>query len=195
MLTVALLIISAGPSLAQGSESLAANRALEFANLFGSLSEEKSWKDLYLPEYWHPLGNESGLSGRPPSFMPSVATMPGDYLYTSVSIGRVMQGFTPWLLDGKEKIVLVELLFVAVAQVEDRVTIFESPKHLSQFYAMAIDHADGRWKYLDSFPNTEDFYQIPYFLKAWEKIKGKGSIKNIAEVRDRLLALVSQKSP
>lgn len=180
--------------MAQDSESLAARRALEFANSFGSQREEKSWEELYLPEYWHPLGNESGLSGRPPSFMPEVAVLPGDYLYTTARIGRVTQGFTPWLLGGKSKIVLVELLFIAVAQVEDRVTIFETPRQFSQFYAMAIDPADGRWKFLDAFPNTEDFYQIPYFLKAWEKIKGRGSVKNIAEVRDRLLALANQKT-
>jgi len=181
--------------MAQDSKSLAAKRALEFADLFGSQREEKSWEEIYLPEYWHPLGNESGLSGRPPSFMPKVAIEPGDYLYTKVSIGRITHGFTPWLLDGKQEIVLVELLFIAVARVEDRISIFEAPRQLSQFHAMAIDAADGRWKFVDAFPNTENFYQIPYFLKAWEKIKGRGSIKNIAEVRDRLLALANQKAP
>lgn len=174
---------------------VAAERALEFAELFGSKSSEPDWKERYLVDYWHPQANESGLPGRQPSFMPRLGTDPGDYLYTSVRVGSVRLGRTPWMLGGSQDVVMVELLFLAVAAVRDEVQLYPQPRELSQYFAMAVDSVDGKWKYVDSFPNTADFYQIPYFLKAWERIKGKGSVKNITEVRDQLLALAGQKKP
>ena len=79
-----------------------------------------------------------------------------------------------------------------VAPVEDRVSILQKQQVRSAFYAMCLDKKDHKWKFVQMYPYMAYFYEIPYFLKSWEKILGEGSVKNIPEVRQRLLDFVKK---
>jgi len=173
---------------------LATERALEFARLFGSSGYDRNWRTAVLPEYWHPEGNDSGLPPRPPEFLPTFPIESGLLLYTGLVSAREYTGKSRWLLSGRQEIRCVELIYTAVAEVDDVVTIFPRPRQVTKFYAMAIDPADAKWKFLESYPYGLTLFEVPYFLKAWERIKGKGSVKNIEEVRARLLALAGPAS-
>ena len=192
--TVILLlgfIVSLVDALAS-PESEATKRAKEFADLFASQREEPAWMDSIIPEYWHPLGNDSGMPSRNPDFLPKIDTPRGNFLFTKSEVGRVLSGKSPWILGGKETVWCVEILFTTVARIENQIEILKSPQIISQFFVMALDKKDNKWKNLDSYPDRTNFYEIPYFLKSWEKILGKGSVKNIPEVRQRLLDFVKK---
>lgn len=169
-----------------------AERALVLAGLFGSSGYDRGWDEHVIPEYWHPEGNESGLPGRYPDFLPRYNRDPGIFLYSRLELGRVFSGTSPWILGGNQELRGVELLFTAVALVGDEVRLIEPPTVKRKFYVMAVDQRDGKWKFVDSFPYGSGFFEIPYFLKAWEKIRGRNSVKNIPEVREKLLALVRE---
>lgn len=172
-----------------------AQRALDYARGWANHREEPIWGSHYVPEYVHPDANDSGLPGRYPSFAPSIEHTAGLFLIQDASVARITSGFSPWVLGGGQGAYAVEVTFKVVGVVSDRVSLYSQPVLRSQVVILAQDSSDSKWKVVDRFPYGAYFYQIPYFLKSWEKIKGRGSVKNIAEVRDRLLALANQKSP
>lgn len=182
--TITLAGLEASP------ETEAARRAGELARLFATQSSEPQWLEKIIPEYWHPLGNDSGLPARYPDFIPDIDTTQGTFLFSQFVIGQVVSGTSPWILEGRETVYCVELIYSIVASVDTVVTIYDRPKKRSEYYVMAMDKRDAKWKFIQAYPYRAGFYEISYFLKSWEKILGKGSVKNIPEVKQVLLDLV-----
>jgi len=181
-------------SVVASPETDVSQRALDFSHAWATQREDPVWGSQIIPEYVHPQSSDSGLPSRYPRFLPKLSTAGGVYLFTKAQIGRVIGGTDPWILGGKETVYAVEILFTTVAQAKEHIIFFSKPENRSQFILMALDPQDNKWKHLNSYPYMAYFYEIPYFLKSWEKILGKGSVKNIPEVKQRLLDMV-QKEP
>ena len=113
-------------------------------------------------------------------------------MITKLEAGRVLVGVSPWVLEGKQSVYCVALIFTVVAQVESKIILYKTPVIRSQYYCMALDKVDKKWKFIESYPYHASFYQIPYFLQASERIMGQGVVKNLPEVRQKLLDLAKK---
>jgi len=196
LLLILLFVVPATISQADDiMPRIAARRALEFAEALATKRWEPVFYNQIGPEYWHPQGNESGLPGRVPDFVPkSIIDFEmdyRDYLATSIKTGRVFIGKSPWTMEGKKTIYCVELLYTVVAEITyEKIILYPAAKKMSDISAFCVDDSDGKLKFVEAYPFAVSFYRIPYFLEAWGKKFGKGSKINLDEVRGPLMKLI-----
>lgn len=170
------------------SKNQTVKRAEEFATAWSQQRFESTWKTKIIPEYIHPDANDSGIKSRYPDFLQEIDLSSGIFLFSKMTIGNIKEGKSPFILQGKQDVVCVEIIYRIIADVGEVTTVYTEPKTRSKYFVMAIDKIDNKWKYVDSYPYTAYFYTVPYFLKSWEKISGKESIKNIDQVFKQLKA-------
>jgi hypothetical protein len=168
------------------SKNQVEKRAEEIATAWSQQRYEESWKTKIIPEYIHSDTNDSGMQSRYPDFLQEIDLSGGIFLFSKMTIGNIKEGRSPFILQGIQDVVCVEIIYTVIAEVGEVTTVYAEAKTRSKYFVMAIDKVDNKWKYVDSYPYKAYFYSVPYFFKRWEKISGKGSINNIDQILKQL---------
>ena len=177
-LFAALFFLLAIYSQALTDEQVAADRAMALTTAYAERNlalSRQEWPKQIVPEFFHPQRNDSGLSWVGPTTLPALPEVQGVFITTGYKMIGIYQGTQPILLKNNDPVYFIKVRYTVIGggKAAERLVLFEEPRIQEEYITMALDHRDGKWKWLDCRPLSAKCHSISSVLANWKRFSGQ----------------------